>query len=167
MDLRPVLALEALARLCDRLCGLFLMLQAALADCLLFDFLPFPQNGFVAPEVDVCGCDVVQALAVTPVVVVVDERADLAFKIAGQIVIIQKNSVLHGLVPAFPCPAVYCVAMSREGSCLAFADGTVRHGRASFFGLPAIQPNLQRSNMSHCHSITNVYKMLYSRIHVI
>ena len=33
------------------------MLQAALSDCLLVDFFPFSENGFVASEVDVCGCD--------------------------------------------------------------------------------------------------------------
>ena len=33
------------------------MLQAALADCQSLDLLPFTQDGFVAPEVDVGGCD--------------------------------------------------------------------------------------------------------------
>lgn len=33
------------------LCRLFLMLQAVLADCLLFDRFPFSENGFVAAEV--------------------------------------------------------------------------------------------------------------------
>jgi len=77
------------------------MLQAALFDCLLFDLFPFPQNGFIAPEVDVSGRDVIQALVVSLVVVIVDERADLAFKIAGQVIVFQQNPVLHCLVPAF------------------------------------------------------------------
>ena len=38
-DIRVVWALEALARLCDWLCGLFLMLQAALLDCPFLDLL--------------------------------------------------------------------------------------------------------------------------------
>ena len=59
------------------------MLQATLLDCLFLDLLPFPENGFVATEVDVCGCDVVQALVVTLVVVVFDEGPDLAFEITG------------------------------------------------------------------------------------
>jgi len=77
------------------------MLQAALADCQFLDLLPFPETGFVAPEVDVGRCDVVQALVVALVVVVIDEGPDLAFKVAGQVVILQQNPVLHGLVPTF------------------------------------------------------------------
>ena len=38
-----------------------LMLQAALLDCQFLDLLSFPDNGFVAPEVDVSWCDEVQA----------------------------------------------------------------------------------------------------------
>ena len=49
------------------------MLQAALADCLFLDLLPFPENGFVPTKVDVSQCDVVQALVVPLVVVVIDE----------------------------------------------------------------------------------------------
>ena len=59
------------------------MLQAALLDCPFLDLFPFSENGFVAPEVDVCRCDVVQALVVTLIVVVFDEGSDLAFKITG------------------------------------------------------------------------------------
>ncbi len=59
------------------------MLQAALADCLFLDLYPFPEIGFVAIEVDVSWCDVVQALVVTLIVVVLDEGSDLAFKITG------------------------------------------------------------------------------------
>lgn len=77
------------------------MLQAALADCQFLDLLPFSQDGFVAPKVDVGGCDVVQALVVALVVVVIDEGLDLAFKIAGQIVIFQQHPVLHRLMPSF------------------------------------------------------------------
>jgi len=77
------------------------MLQAALSDCLFFDFLPFPQDSFVAPEVDVSGCDVVQALVVALVVVILDKSPDLAFEISGQLIVFQQNTVLHGLMPAF------------------------------------------------------------------
>ena len=45
------------------------MLQAALLDCQFFDLFPFSENGFVASEVDVCGCDVVQALVGALIVV--------------------------------------------------------------------------------------------------
>ena len=59
------------------------MLQAALLDCPFLDPFPFSKNGFVASEVDVCGCDVVQALVVALIVVILDECADLAFEITG------------------------------------------------------------------------------------
>jgi len=49
------------------------MLQAALADCQFLDLLPFSENSFVVPEVDVGRCDVVQAFMVALVVVVCDE----------------------------------------------------------------------------------------------
>ena len=76
------------------------MLQAALSDCHFLDLLPFPDDGFVAPKIDVCRCDVVQALMVALVVVVIDEGPDLMFEITGQIVVFQQNPVLHRLVPA-------------------------------------------------------------------
>ena len=59
------------------------MLQAAFLDCQFLDHFPFSDDGFVPSEVDVGGCDVVQALVVSLVVVVVDEGADLVLKIAG------------------------------------------------------------------------------------
>ena len=65
------------------------MLQAAFSDCLFLDHFPFSENGFVASEVDVSGCDVVQALMVSFVVVVIDECADLTFEIAGQVIVFQ------------------------------------------------------------------------------
>jgi hypothetical protein len=38
-------------------------MQAAVTDCQCLDLRSLPKNGFVAPKVDVGGCDVVQALA--------------------------------------------------------------------------------------------------------
>jgi hypothetical protein len=49
------------------------MLQAALLDCLFLDFFLSPKYSFVGAEVDVGGCDVVQALVVSLVVVIFDE----------------------------------------------------------------------------------------------
>ncbi len=54
------------------------MLQVALSDCLFLDLFPFSQDGVIAAKVDVSGCDVVQALVVSLVVVVIDEGPDLA-----------------------------------------------------------------------------------------
>jgi thiamine monophosphate kinase len=60
------------------------MLQAPLADCQCLDLRSLPQNCFVAAEVNVGGCDIVQALVVALVVVILDEGPDLAFKVAGE-----------------------------------------------------------------------------------
>ena len=62
------------------------MLQAPMLDSLSFDFLPFDQNGLAAPEVDVGGREVAQALVVTAVIVVLDEGLDLCFEVARQVV---------------------------------------------------------------------------------
>ncbi len=77
------------------------MLQAAVFDCLSFDPFPLSENCSVTPEVDVGRCDVVQALVVTLVVVIIDKFPDLAFEIAGKIVVFQQYAVLHRLMPAF------------------------------------------------------------------
>ena len=71
------------------------MLQAALADCLFLDFCPFSDDGFVSPKIDLSWCDVVQALVISLVVVVIDESLDLAFEVAGKIVVFQQNTVFQ------------------------------------------------------------------------
>jgi len=76
-------------------------MQAARFERLSFDPFPLLQNGFVTSEVDVGGCDVIQALVVALMVVVIDEGFNLSFKIAGQEVVFQKDAVLQGLVPPF------------------------------------------------------------------
>ena len=65
------------------------MLQAAVLYCQFFDLFPFSENGFVAPEVEVSGCEVVDALVLALVVVVIDEGSDLGFKITRQKVVFQ------------------------------------------------------------------------------
>ena len=78
------------------------MLQAPVLDGLSFDPFPFQQDGLAAPGVDIGGREVIQALVVTPVVVVLDEDAELGFEITGQI-IVQIASVFScsstGIVP--------------------------------------------------------------------
>ena len=75
------------------------MVQAAVLDGLFLDlFSPFDDGG-VTPVVSVGGCDVTNALMVTPVVVMIDEGADLVFEIAWQIIVLQQNAVLQGLMP--------------------------------------------------------------------
>ena len=80
------------------------MLQAALPDCHFLDLFPFSDDGLAPPEIDVGGCDVVQALMVAFVVIVIDEGPDLALEITGQIVIFQQNPILHRLMPALDFP---------------------------------------------------------------
>jgi hypothetical protein len=54
-----------------------------------FSFVPFSlfQNGLTAPEVDVGGLEVLQALMVAMVVVVIDEGVDLLSEIARRVVV--------------------------------------------------------------------------------
>jgi hypothetical protein len=56
-------------------------------------------DGLRSAEAGIGGRDVVQALMVTPVVVVLDERFDLAFEIAGQEVILQQDACVDA--PSF------------------------------------------------------------------
>ena len=63
------------------------MLQAPMFDGLSFDPLALFDDGLLPAEVGVGGCDVVEALVVTLMVVMLDERVDLALKVAGQEVV--------------------------------------------------------------------------------
>ncbi len=81
-------------------------MQASRFERFTFDPFPLFENGFVASEVEVGRCDVVQALVVTLVVVIVDEGLDLGFEIAGQEVVFQQDAVLQSLMPSLRCPAV-------------------------------------------------------------
>ena len=61
------------------------MKQAPCLDGLQFDPFSLFQNGLAAPEVDIGRCEVLQALVITPVVVVVDESIDLLLEVTGQV----------------------------------------------------------------------------------
>ena len=76
------------------------VLQAPIFDGLSFDPFSFQQDGLSPTEVSVGGCDVVQALVVSPVIVVLDEGLDLGLKVSLQIVVLQQDAVLQGLMPA-------------------------------------------------------------------
>ena len=81
------------------LSGLALMVQAAVLDGQFFDPIPPFDDGGVASEVGVGGRDVAETFVVAVVVVVMDESADLAFKISGQVIVFQQDAVFQGLVP--------------------------------------------------------------------
>ena len=75
------------------------MKQASRFDGLLFDPFSLLQVGLTATEVDVGGCQVLEALVIAPVVVVIDKGVDLLAEITWQVVFFQQDVVLQGLVP--------------------------------------------------------------------
>ena len=77
------------------------MLQAPILDCFSFDPFSLFDDGIGPAEVGVGGRHIVQALMVTLVVVMFDERLDLVLQVSRQEVVLQQYSVLEGLVPAF------------------------------------------------------------------
>ena len=64
------------------------MLQTPVLDGLSFDPFPFQQDGLAAPEVDIGGREVIQALVIAPVVVMVDEGLDMRPEVPRQIVVL-------------------------------------------------------------------------------
>ena len=76
------------------------MLQASFLDCLFLDFLSQFQDFCASAVIHIERRQIVQALVVTMVVVVIDEGFDLPLQITWQVIVLQKNTVLHGLVPA-------------------------------------------------------------------
>ena len=78
-----------------------LMLQATVCDCLALDPFAFEEDGLSAPGVDVSRGEIVEALVIARMVVVHHEGSDLAFEIAGQVVMLEQDSVLERLMPAF------------------------------------------------------------------
>ena len=68
-------------------------------DCLSFDPFSLFDDGVGSAEVGISRCDVVQALVITLVVVMLDERFDLVFQIAWSEVVLEQHAVLECLVP--------------------------------------------------------------------
>ena len=73
--------------------------QASLPDGQVLDALSFEQDGLCPAEVDIGGCDVVQAFVVATMAVVLDECPDLRFELTGQVVVFEQDAVLERLVP--------------------------------------------------------------------
>ena len=82
------------------------MLQATICDCLAFDPFAFEEEGLSAPKVDVSRSEIVQALVIAGMVVALDEGGDLAFEIAGQVVVLKQDAILERLMPALDLPWV-------------------------------------------------------------
>src|SRR5271165_6368792 len=76
------------------------MVQATICDGLAFDPFAFEEDVLNAPEVDVSRSEVVEALVIAGMVVVLDKGDDLAFEIAGQVVVLEQDAILERLMPA-------------------------------------------------------------------
>ena len=74
---------------------------SASQDSLSFDPFTLFYDGCGAAEVGVGRRHIVQALMITLVVVMLDERLDLLLEIARQEVVFQEHAILQRLVPAF------------------------------------------------------------------
>ena len=70
-------------------CGEFAVMQAPMFDGFSFDPFALFDDGLSPAEVGISGRDVVEALVVALMVVVLDERLDLCFQVAGQIVVFE------------------------------------------------------------------------------
>ena len=82
------------------LCGCLTMQQAAFLNGLGFDLLSSFSDSVRSPQVDVSGGEVAEALMVAVMVVVIDEVPDGCFQGSRQVVVLEQDTVLEGLVPA-------------------------------------------------------------------
>ena len=75
------------------------MLQATVCDGGPLDASAFCEDRLRSAKVDVSGREVVDALVIADVIVVLDEGVDLPLEISGQIIVVEQDAVLQGLVP--------------------------------------------------------------------
>ena len=128
------------------LSGLLAVLQAPFVDSVLLDPFSLLQDLVATPEVDISGCQVLQALVISPVIVVADEPADLPLEIAGEEVVFQQDPVLQGLVPSSPLAGRRLLANAERRSCPGSGDGMAHHERAPCPCHRAIRPVRSRCN---------------------
>ena len=76
------------------LCGLNVVLQAAIVDGVAFDPFPFHEDGLAASEVDVGRSEIADAFVIAQMIVMLHEDIDLGFEIARQVVVFQQDAVL-------------------------------------------------------------------------
>jgi hypothetical protein len=74
--------------------------SGTVCDCLALDPFAFEEHGLSASEVDVSWGKIVEARVIAGVVVMRHEGRDLAFEIAGQVVVLKPDAVLERLMPA-------------------------------------------------------------------
>ena len=111
------------------------MAQAPLEHGFPFDLLSLFQDLLCAPEVDVGGRQVSKALVVAMVVVMFDKGADLALEVSGQEVMLEQNTVLHGLVP--PLDLALCLG-----------------GVGGAADIISLRPGYQRSRIIYCCDVS-------------
>jgi len=75
------------------------MVQAACFDGAFFDAVSPFLDGRIAPEVDIGGRDVAEAFVIALVIVMLDESIDLVFQMSRQVIALQQDAVLQGLMP--------------------------------------------------------------------
>src|SRR3954454_1227490 len=110
------------------------MVQAPQFDGLSLDPLSLQQNGLAAPEVDVGGREIVEALVIAPLIVVLDEGCDL-----GRLA---RSSFRAG------CGSSSSGASVR--SCPGSGGGWAIRGYASSFSPRANRPGRRRCNTGRC-----------------
>ena len=84
-----------------------------------FSFYPFSlfDDGIGPAEVGVGRRHIVQALMISLVVIMFDERLDLVLQVTRQEVVLQQDAVLEGLMPAFDL--ALCLRMERSATHMA------------------------------------------------
>lgn len=83
------------------LSGLALMRQASFFERMFFYFPPSLDDGVVTAEVNVGRRQVAETFVIAVVIVALNEGADADLKVARQIVILEQDAVLQGLMPPF------------------------------------------------------------------
>ena len=105
-----------------RLCGMQLMLQTTIGDGLAFDPFAFEEDGLGPSEVDVSRSEIAEALVIAGMVVMRHEGRDLAFEIAGQVVMLEQDAVLERLMPALDLALGLWVIRALRGRAPCSAD---------------------------------------------
>src|SRR6266852_4820301 len=77
------------------------MLQASVCNCCTLDAFTLGQDCLRPTEVDISWREVVDALMIADVIVMFDEGSYLPFEITRQVVVVEQNAVLQGLMPPF------------------------------------------------------------------
>lgn len=76
------------------------MLQATVCDGVALDTLTFCEDRLSSAEVDVSRGQIVDALVIAGMIVMFDEGGDLPLEIARQVIVVEQDAVLQGLMPA-------------------------------------------------------------------